>query len=367
MNNIYITTFQNADNYGAALQAFALHRFLNTKGYNTSFINYDNKRITKGYKFIRFDNYRLFIKNMIFISDFIARKRNFKKFRKNYVRKNSVNNIDYPFKDGDILITGSDQVWNPSLTGGYDNTYFLKTSNPNTNRISYAASCGDVKEIEKTKDDFISAIKTINHISVREQSLKVFIENNTSIKTELTLDPTLLLDKEEWEKQVSEKRIIKEKYIFVYTVGNDNKLFVNNVNKLAEHLNCKIVYFDQSDFNNRYLCKKVKYYKGGPKEFLNLLYYSEYVLTTSFHALAFSVIFNKKFYVVLSDKIDRLLSLLDIAGLKNRIIYDESDIIKLLNDPIDWESANARINAKRLDSQNWLINSVESKKENTYE
>lgn len=362
MKNIYISTFHNADNYGAVLQCYALYAFLKKNSYNALVINHVNHQILKGYRIFNTSGIKSLLKSILYLKKSIVRKINFRRFRNNINIDNNIKDINYCFKDDDIIITGSDQVWNPKITGGFDDTYFLINSNDNIKKISYAASCGDLKYIEQYSDIFISLIRNLDYISVREKSLQSYLDTRIDKNVELVLDPTLLLNQSEWMHFIYEKPIINEKYIFVYTVGNENSLFINSVNDLSKKTGYKIVYFDQSDLKNKYKCVKDNWYKAGPMEFLNLLYYSEFVITTSFHALSFSIIFNKSFGVVLSDKIDRLVSLLSLVKLENRVINNTNDILTLYNKKIDWNEVNLILDDSRKTSQNWLLGAINNKR-----
>ena len=152
---------------------------------------------------------------------------------------------------------------------------------------------------------------------------------------------------------------MSEKYIFVYSVGNANKLFYETVNKLAKETGLKIVFFDKKSIFKRYKKHGIRWYKAGPSEFLNLLYYSELVITTSFHGFVLSSILNKKMFVVLSTYPDRILTTAGTFGLNDRIVRDADKIPKLSIDDIDWSSVNKKIDKVRTDSMKWLLSAID--------
>ena len=352
MKKIGITTFHNVENYGALLQTYALYKYLSNCKYDSYIIDYNNTTLTNEYKLLSIKDIPNSIKNLLVIKSCLKRKKNFDSFRK----KINISKLD---NNTDILITGSDQVWNPRITGGIDNYYFLNFKSLSSKKISYAASCGSISELVGYESEFLNMINKLDYISVREKELQEYLQKNTNKNINLTLDPTLLLTKSEWLKCFDNKRIVSDKYIFVYSVGNDNKLFIDSVNLLAKKTGYSIVYFDRSDYKNRYKCNKKNWHKAGPNEFLNLLYNSEFVISTSFHALAVSIILNKEMFVVLSSKPQRLITLTSIFNLENRIVKNIDDIDILLNNKIDWNIVNNKINLQQINSQNWLIKSIE--------
>ena len=365
MKTIYITTFQNADNYGAMLQCYALSGSLSEK-YQTSVIDYDNKNISAQYKLIRrveknpLKTAYHFIVDLINLKDAKIRKNNFSNFRNAIPLTHTVDRIDdLKIEDGDIFIAGSDQIWNPLLTKGFDSVYFLETSAKDIKRISYAASCGSPSVLEGHHRQFKNLISKFDAISVRENSLANYIYEKTGVETSTVLDPTFLLPREKWEAIVGKKRIVKDKYIFVYSVGNANELFCNTVKKLARETGLKVIFFDKKQIKkNR--TKGERWYKAGPSEFLNLLFYSEFVVTTSFHGFALSAILNKKMIVVLSTYPDRLLTLAETIGLSDRVVAEEKEAEHVLARNPDWDQVNNRLKKARSESMNWLISAIES-------
>ena len=364
--NIAIITWHTYNNYGGILQTFALRKKLVLLGYeNVDIINYPphsryfpmSERIKpkNAYEFLLKKKY-----NQIWGKSV---KEKFDNFRNDYLEMSDYfEKKDNPiFPQAAAYIVGSDQVWNPFLTGGVDRIYLLDEIK-DTKKISYAASSGNLKYIDNKKDEFFSKYNNFDRVSVREEKLKKYLEKNSEKKVDVVVDPTLLMSKEMWRNFAGAERIEKEKYIFVYSVNNSNELFVNFVNKFAKEKNLKIIYFDKRDIMNKFKVRKKSYYETGPKEFVNLLYYSEYVITTSFHGTALSCVLNKKFYVVLSTFPDRLDTILETLDLKSRVVNDMKDYDKILADKIDWEKSNKLLEKARNKSLKWLFDSIECDK-----
>lgn len=368
-NRVIITTFNKAHNYGAMLQEYALINLLESKNYNVSVLNYNDKEIAKCYKYYGFGNGTLkqriktIIKYTLFFNKNKNRYHNFEKFESKYINltKNYNNICEMENIETNVLITGSDQVWNYQITNGLSDVYTLNFGNNNIKRISYAASIG-VKEIpENLKDSYKSKISKIDKISVREESAKRALSSllgNRDIN--VVLDPTLLLRKGAWNYLIANnhKTMPKEKYIFAYVVEKNNEYY-NIVNYLSKLTDLKVIHFEQR--NGKYSNVLESKYSSGPDEFVALVKNAEYVIATSFHATVFSIIFNKKFWVVphktTGSRVTDLLKKLDIS---NRAVNSLEEFEKLnFDEDIDYENVNKILEKEREKSINWLIDAIE--------
>ena len=245
---IGILTFQNAHNWGAILQLYALKTYLENQGYNVKVINYINPFIEKNYsKKIKIDlkakNIKSFLREIKkTINKIYTGKQRIEKWNlfNSFIQNEILNNDDKVYKKEDIekldldyIICGSDQIWNPFLTGGLDEVYF-GTNNKKAKKISYAASMG-IKELPNDEEvKFKNYIKNLNYISVRENTLKKYIEQFTDKEVYKVLDPTLLIDKSEYLK--IEKKIDLKNYLLLYTLISNKKL-LKIAKKIAKQLN----------------------------------------------------------------------------------------------------------------------------------
>lgn len=206
----------------------------------------------------------------------------------------------------DFYVAGSDQIWKTFS----DNGIKLLTFAPKEKSISYAASFGknDVKETEKLK--YKEALKEINYISVREDAGASIVEKLTGKRAEVHVDPTLLLNKDEWNSVAKKPDYsIEKSYLLTYFLGYKPKCLIKTINNIAEENNLKIINLvDRSD---------KKWLEIGPREFIYLIKNSNLFFTDSFHGSVFSIIFKKYFIVtnrinkgqnVMSSRIDTLLS-----------------------------------------------------------
>ena len=365
MKKVLTITFHRANNYGAMLQTYAMQKVLEKK-YETQIIDYYAGDVFDDYKLIKPFNKssKKFIASIIKYPFYRRRYKNFQNFRKKLRFTKYYSDVDTLQKDfpvADAYIVGSDQIWNPKITGGLDDAYFLNFGTSKTKRISYAASSGKGEIPLHLENEFKEKLKRFSAISVREKKLKDYIERISNYKAFLVLDPVLLLTKNDWEKESVNHKIINQKFILVYSVDNSNELFYEVINELARRTGYPIVFFDRVDKSKKMHYPKKSCYNCGPSEFISLLQAAEYVVTTSFHALAMSIIFNKNFFAILSTYPERLVTLVETLELQNRIVKNIESIQELIDTDIDWKKTNKILKRMRENSLEWLYKSIEGK------
>lgn len=329
---IGILTFHNALNYGAVLQCYALQKFLQEKGFEVSVIDYRNRWIEGVYEpfsmyvalryikkprafagYIRSINRRKhkYADKRMFYSDF-EKKHLAVSERISTKDKISANNYD-------AIIIGSDQVWGLSCLGGlFDDAYLGCFVHNRTKVIGYAIST-DMYSLRKLseKQDFTNVIERFDEISFRESDYADFINERVAKHVYTCVDPTLLLPSTGWDEIVDDKWKAKN-YVAIYQVrykvGYENYIY-DMAKKSAELFgrDCEII-----DLNGEY----------SVEDFVSVIRYAKLVITSSFHATAFSVIFGTKFYSIqLNDGYDtRYVSLLKKLNLTSRLICIGSDI-----------------------------------------
>lgn len=267
----------------------------------------------------------------------------------------------------DTYIVGSDQVWRPRYSYGIDSlyNYFLDfTKNTNVKRIAYGASFG-VSEWEFSKEQTVkckSLIKSFDAVSVREDTGVDLCEKYFGVDAKQVLDPTLLLDREDYVALVENESTphFKEN-LFVYFLDNteEKKEIVKYV---AENL-------DLQPFS---IMPTELFYKVGPKyidkcifapvtAWLRAYMDARFIITDSFHGTVFSIIFNKPFVVIANRErgLSRFTSILRIFGLGNRLIYSKSELSKkLIMEKINFERVNEIRELKRAESLQFLVESL---------
>lgn len=367
---IGIITFHSAHNYGAMLQAYALQKKIENMGQEVNIIDYRTSKIDNQYKVfnIKSKNPIKVIKKIITsIRFYKLNSKRFKTFEK-FMNENmklskrisKIKDLDkYKF---DAYITGSDQVWNPNIVGELSDVYTLNFGDNNLKRISYAASIGNGFIEEKYKSDYKEKISNINYVSVREEDARRCLKEIINKNIEVVLDPTLLLTKSEWNKEIENYNREREKYILAYVV-QENEEYLKIVNDLSKKTGLKVIHFSMKNHGYKNILKSA--YTEGPLEFVNYIKNAEYVVATSFHATVFSIIFNKKFFIVPHKQTGaRVTNLLDKLGIKGRTFntYEEFKDVDYTFET-DWENVNKKLEEERQKSMNWLNNAINSEKE----
>jgi len=253
----------------------------------------------------------------------------------------------------DIFICGSDQIWNPQII---DKNFYLAFAD-GKRKISYAASTGINYIPDYAKKCLTEYLKDFEAISLREPDCRKDIEKISGKNASVVCDPTFLLSANEWRTIADTTRIPSEKYALSYFLGDDKRnIFAYNA---TDNLNIKNVIlptstemFDKSEKKN---------YTISPADFLALEDNSEFIITDSFHAICFAIIFKKNFCVVTKhresnpfNQNSRVLHLLSKAGLTDRLAKNESDIKRLFNEGIDYDAVYKRLSGFIDDSKKFL-------------
>lgn len=353
MKKIGILTYHDTTNFGAVLQAFALQRKIEKLGYNSEIIDYKCPAITNRYKITpiyKSQNLKQLIKGILtnknkrkLKQDFNLFNKEQQKISKKFYDKETIKECENKY---DMIISGSDQVWNLDLSGN-DTTYMLDFIEDSKKKGTYAVSFG-YKEVpskyyNKTRD----AIKSFNNILVREKQGQEIIKKMISKKSDVVLDPTLLFGKEEWCNLLNIQRKDDGKdYILLYIIA-PNKNIIKFTKALAKQHKCKIIYINDS-------YKKILGMKNighcTPKEFLEYVYNAKYVVTTSFHGVSFSINFEKEFFYALSNEKgnfnSRIENLISILKINNRNINVQYDI----NSKLDYKKISSELDLVRKQS-----------------
>ncbi len=354
---IGIITFHRAINYGALLQTYALQKVIKRMGHDCIIIDYRNVLLEERHQKKRLRDSRNWKDVARFI--FYARHYNikhdkFRNFSDKYMTMSSLcHNYDDLYQlanEYDGFICGSDQVWNCEITD-FDKVYFLEFVNETAKKHSYAASFGFDQIPEEYIEEYRNLLADFGNITVREEQGKKIINALVNRDVEVVLDPTMLLNSTEWEEiAVDYKK--ETDYILVYAFGSSPTM-IEFAHSLAKKTGCKIVYISYS------IMRRVKavYEKCvGPEEFIGLFKNASYIVTNSFHGTAFSINFNKAFFVELLPppaKVNsRLENILDNFGLRNRQIINGSNDDVFAE--IDYSAVNNKLKLERMSSLNYL-------------
>lgn len=353
-----VITFHSANNYGATLQAWALQKVLKGLGVDAGVINYhpdiidalyDPMQLSKGLKrylkmlrlsvrnrdsLVRYNKFRSFLnKNFNLIGDFKSYKD----------LKNANLNLD-------AYIVGSDQVWNPTHIGGYDPAYYLEFAASGSKKLSYAASVGNDYINPKYKEKMKNALSSFDAISVRERSIRDAIKELSGKQVDLVLDPTLLLEKEDYD-EIKVKSRIKEPYILLYMIEK-NPQVISLANRMSVSLGMPVI---QRRHIGGLTNELPPFYTADVGEFLGLIEGASYVISNSFHGTVFSVIYGKPFVSMLhSDTGSRVVDLLTELGLQSHILNDLADFEGYSMFKLDNQAVRDRLDKLRQSSLDFL-------------
>lgn len=339
-----ILTFHRANNHGAVLQCYALQTYLASIGLDVEVIDYLQPAIERTYNTF---SLRLLREKILHPMDVIRYIKNtpirrinnckFNIFRKRSLHLSPVFTgkglLDY-----DIVFHGSDQIWNPKLTGGrLDDIYLgFYRQKEHGKKIAYAVSFEDKHISEDEAAIYKAGIKNFNAISLREPSLGKILSPLTDKKINFVVDPTLLLLRTDYDK-IAEDVDEKKKYVLVYTVGPAS-LALKIAYRIASERNLKVINITNKNIT--------------PNMFVGYFKHASFVVSVSFHGTIFSLLYNKSFYTVATGKTSdiRYYDLLKKFQLSSRCVTCMPDEIT----DIDYTSFDVDLEECVHESKNFI-------------
>ena len=389
MKKLGIVSCYFQKNYGSILQAYATQKYFDEINIENETINISeiNKEIisSKIKFYIRnINNQDMFkakfksvkhlmqrkLKKHTFGNQITTRNKMFEAFNAQYFKVSkayaSKNELAKECKNYLAIIVGSDQLWTPA---NIDADYYTLTFVPdNVPRISYATSFGVAELPEYQNEKAKNFLKRIDYVSVRERSGKKIVEQLTNRKCQVVCDPTLLFTAEQWMDIQKNERIIDDKYIFCYFIGNnpEQRAFVEKLKMATGFKIVALQHIDEyiksdSDFAD------IAPYDIGPGEFLNLIRNAEYVCTDSFHGSIFSILNRKLFFTFRrfpksnsASTNTRLDTLLNRLGLEGRLLEANEDISKCMHNVIDYDKVHKELEVFRNESKEFILNALEN-------
>jgi hypothetical protein len=378
MGKIGIITILNVNNYGAELQAYALNKKLSLLGYDNEIINYLFYK-NPDFIFEKKSKSIFGIKKIDFLKEFVlknidkysriinpklakTRLTKFEQFHKDYsIVSDPIKSMTQLYQkkmDYDVLICGSDQIWNPYNKVNIE-PYFLTFGSTGVKKISYASSFG-VSSIDNNKHNkYKDLLNNIDILSCREASgVKIIKEITDRVATHV-LDPTLLLSREEWSS-IAVPFIEEEPFILLF-IFKESKYVTSFAYDLQRKTGYKIIRICKNEMRVEADSKILNIRDAGPREFLGVFKKATIVLTTSFHGCVFSLIFQKPFYTITPNRKNnnaRQQSLLSMVGLENRLIQEGGDFPKIECLEIDFNPVQKIIEKEKNNSVNFLKNAL---------
>lgn len=379
MKKIGIITILKVNNYGAELQAYATQKVLQLMGYDAEIIDYlfyknpRHKRTQMSKPTARM-SLRKHLQELLYpiVAQWKARnyrdlqrERNakFERFHdentKQSVCYDTIDKLKSAKLDYDVLLTGSDQVWNPGIYSSLD-PYLLRFGDDSLRRIAYAASFGVSKVPDEVRDYYKEALRCYSAIGVREDNAVNLVKNLTGQDAKLVLDPTLLLDKEQWMKVAKPVEGLPDKpYVLIYELSDIP--FIKQVAMyIAEKTGLPIVRICKNASPEDKEEEILNIINAGPAEFLYLFNKAGYVVTNSFHGTAFSINFGKQFYTVIplgKSNNSRQKSILKLMGCEERMLTEGGEMPAM--EKLDTDRINEKLRVQRQNSMDFLKNAID--------
>lgn len=352
---IGIVTYHRTNNYGACLQAVATRVVLEQMGHEVYYVDYWPNYHKEMYAlFPKTKFFKLSLRGKLsfllsLIKYYSSKKRrieNFEKFFQTHI---------YPYcrpvdDSFDVVVYGSDQIWRKQKALGSYNPFYFGKNNIRTQRhISYAASMGILPDNDADRAKVKELVSHLDKISVREEGLRQLLLSLGHTDVTQSLDPTLLLSSEQWDRYLPTEPYNGKKYVLVYMLRA--KAFdLNEIKKFADAKGLELIVFHgyaASEETEKNLTTE------GPYEFVRLIKNADYVFTASFHGLAFSIIYGKQFFTSFKTNSERASSLLNLLGLTDRLLPVQSEIPQSFT-RIDYEEVRKKLQVKRNESLSYL-------------
>lgn len=357
---IGILTYHRSHNYGTMLQAIALRRAIADMGHVAVFLDYwpwHQRKLYALFSWTTFrrggllDRFRYLKRFLLTLVPKLFRRRRFNSFFRKEIKPYCRN----PFDEFDVVVFGSDQIWRKQLVGGaFNPIYFGCDSFQTSWRVAYAASMGDVP----TNPDDCELVKNwlghLDRISVRESDVQEFLSKSGFQSVFKAVDPVFLDTPESWEEKSSGPPLVSSSYLLFYDLQS-SCVDRSSLDRFAENHRLTIVRIVGTADS---LPTATKRSTDGPLEFLNLVRNAACVVTSSFHGMAFSILFHKPFYACFRSKTSRAVSLLNDVGLSHQLISPKEPIPEEIPE-IDWQNVDVRIERLRNQSIQWLRSTIE--------
>ena len=355
-------TCHDCYNFGASLQAYALQHYLESKGHDVKIINYKPDYLSGHFKFGAVDNpiyCRPVVKQLYLLAKLperllsLPRKNAYDRFTSKYLhlthRYNSYEELKDSAPNADVYIAGSDQIWNTLLPNGRDAAFYLDFGKPDVRRISYAASFA-TKEVVPDYKAFVSdEIAKLDFVSIRERISLSLLKSLGRIDGVAVCDPVFLLSKKEWGRLIENYVInCNEKYLLVYLTDKSDEIkhIALDIQKSTGWEIYNVGAFSMKWAHRNFI-------NVGPLDFVKLISGAQYVISNSFHATAFSLIFERNFCVVNRKEgiNERMKSILEDVGLEHRLSSSYSkEMLSYIDYTEVWKEMSVIIDS----SKSWL-------------
>lgn len=340
MKKVGIITFHNSYNCGSMLESYAIFKYLLNKKLNVEIINFSNQGQKNLYSVLEKNtNIKKVIKNILVYphrKQIENNNRQYEEFKnRNFVLSKEYNNSNEIKDIYDIVVAGSDQIWNITIPDA-DEAYFLNWTKK-AKKVAYAPSFGarSIPNYTNNPKKYYDYLKKFDAISIREKNGQKWIKEYINKEVPILIDPTLLLSESDYESLLDNNIKYPEKYIFFYS-PDFNSQICKLVKKISKKYKMPVITWSAKKYYIRFVKRfgfSLADYES-PSVYLTLIKNASLVITTSFHGTIFSSIYKKNFFVIKNGEMfgddDRVKTLIEQLGLKERLITAE------FNDKFDY-------------------------------
>ena len=376
-----VTLYHGNYNFGGLLQAYALPTALEKYlGVSAEQIDYvfkpvfsKEKNTVSVLKIINSAGFMFF--QILNKNNLNKRKKAFEQFIIDIPHSDRVygyDNISEALKVYNTFICGGDQIWidckkMPWFRVEDSRVFTLRFVPEEVKKISYAPSMAVLELTDGFKKEFCIGLNRLDWVSVREKRSLPVLKALTDKPVTVAVDPVLLLKESDWLKALNYSPK-KERYILCYLLS-DSIEQRKAVKKISEELNCRVITFPHILHNIVRKCDlffgDIRDYSSGPREFVGLIKNAEFVITDSFHACVFSMIFKTPFAVFERGKIgekgnmnSRIYDFLEEYHLENRLVT-EQELTEMKEIPkVDFTYAHEHWEKRREESLEYLENAL---------
>lgn len=354
-----ILTVHRAINMGAVLQCYALQELLRAAGHDAFVIDYVQEKVERTDRPVYcFSDWINLLKGFHLRSVLYYGKTKrgreaayarFDDFLNKYLNRTAECDADSIPQDFDAYIIGSDQLWNSNIFGYAEDVFWGNFPHSEDSRIVAYAPSTSVKNLKTLPHDYVQkSLNNFSAISLREDSVTQYINANFSLKDKAVtvLDPTIATNPDVWKNIPQSERWQGKDYIFAYAArpypSNPN-IMTEKAKDLAKQLNCDIVSLDLN--------------RHSPVDFINIIRNAKYIITSSFHGVAFSLILNRPLFAVMygDEQDSRYVNLLHDVGADQMLLgVNERPVPR----KVDYAPINAKMDALRMKSHEYLTQAL---------
>ncbi len=353
---IALLTVHYANSFGGILQAYASQRILSGYG-DVCIIDYRPSNIRLLLSPIRFPDFKKTVKDVARLFPRYRLIRKFRQFISTHLNLigpfETIEDLEHLENQFDVLVAGSDQIWNPEIMGYSNIPAFLLDFVKFKRKISYASSLGSYVYKAAEKKRLIRSLRTFKCLSVREKDTSMLLASWLQRPVAHLVDPTLMLQPLEWRSLVRGNPYeFPSGYVLVYALklGNELKKTIEIVSRLIDK---PVVIINQDPVLGVRCAKHVQ--DAGPLDFISLFLGATFVVTDSFHGTTFALNFNIPFITIkpLMGK-NRIQSILNLMKLADRFVSNTDTVSNLVNLDIDFGYVNSNLTKLRAEAHDYL-------------